>query len=87
MFKELNVIDMFTKPEGELVVPWAGRVIALGRKHLQLPKSLLSKHCLVNIHNTDDACFQYAMVCWKLGYHRPRGEGGVENPKDGRGIT
>lgn len=67
IFKELKIMEILTKPEGELVVPWAGRVITLGNKHLKLPKTLDSKHCLINIQNTDNACFQYAMVCWKLG--------------------
>ena len=81
IFKEMKVMDILTKPEGELVVPWAGRVIPLGNKYLKLPKTLDSKRCLVNIQNADNACFQYAMVCWKLGRHKPRNEGGIENPE------
>ena len=55
VFKELKVLEILTKPEGELVVPRVGRVITLGNKYLKIPTSLTSKHCLLNIKNTDNA--------------------------------
>ena len=81
VFKELRVLEILAKPEGELVVPWAGKVIALGNKYLKLPASLAAKKCLINIQNTDNACFQYVMVCWKLGYHKALEDGGIANPE------
>ena len=81
IFKEMNIMEILTKPENELVSPFAGKIIALGNKYLKLPKTLDTKHCLINIQNRDNACFQYAMVCWKLGYYKPRDEGGLEHPE------
>ena len=34
---------------------------------VKLPKTLLTKHCVINTVNTDDFCFRYAIMAWALG--------------------
>ncbi len=38
-----------------------------GGSTVVLPKSLISKHCVINIDNIDDLCFRYAIMASSIG--------------------
>ena len=71
IFKSILQIRLLTLPEPALLsMAPSGPPIPLGGAYVQLPRALRDKRACVNIKNTDNCCFKYCLVCWKLQYHK-----------------
>ena len=71
IFKSLQLIRVLTLPEPALhAMAPAGTPIPLGSSYQKLPKALENKRACLNIKNTDQSCFQYCLVAWKLELHK-----------------
>lgn len=58
ILKAMKSMEILTHPAHELFSPWAGNVIALGIRYMELPKTLDAKHCLIHIQSRDNSGFQ-----------------------------
>lgn len=71
VFKSIQLIRLLSLPEPALLsMAPAGAAIPLGRSYVKLPRDLENKRACINIKNTDQRCFQYCLVCWKLELHK-----------------
>lgn len=70
IFKSIKMLRLLTIPESSLqAMAPVGQPIPLGMKYVDLPPELKNKRACVNIKNTDEQCFKYSMVCWKMRFY------------------
>lgn len=74
-FKRIRTLRLLSLPEASLqAMAPVGQPIPLGMKYKDLPRELKNKMACLNIQNTDEQCFKWCLVCYKLKIYE------MENP-------